>query len=715
MDFCSGFVQLLGLNKRPCSGIDSVRFSVISRIISEDRLLGTRISEFRMLLMMLRSAGLVAGFLSLVFSATAQTSVSNSVSAPVPPLIQFSNVATDEGGNTLSGAVSITFSFYSSQQGGEPLWTETQNSVQLDATGHYSLQLGVTRPNGVPTGLFTTGAARWLGVQIAGQAEQPRVLLLSVPYALKAGDAATIGGLPPSAFTLATPPAGSPSVEWLGATGPLFGANPDPVAGGMRNHIPLWINDSGSLGNSALYQGGTVSNPRIGIGTTSPASTLDVRGGGIIRGPLSLRGATFAASNSLIQLLITEIAAGGTIYLPCGSTFTGPTFFPSGVTIKSLCIGSYSSDPYILQPYTTTFNYSSSLSLGPVSGLDIEGINFNFSGTGNLILSGVRQSVFDISVSCGTGSPCVLLTAQSQTASNAFNRFNVLNVNTGGAIGVQLSAPSGGGFVTDNEFHFMGIDMTPATGGQITEALGFTQNCDSNHIGTLHMFFTGVTSGNGVVFNDSGTPGTDMDANNEVIDLADITTGVSITGTAYTVNKSLGNKWVEGFGQTSFTTPIAADSTTNYIREFLEEGGIALGTTTLVGYPGATVYATHLPTGASGTLLQAANLLISETAPTIFSGFGSNAAIATNNGTAAFTINVGSGGTASSGMIGLPAATNGWNCWAVDLTNPIAGGGYNVKQTASTTSSATITGFNTSGFPDVWAANDILSVSCFAR
>jgi hypothetical protein len=83
--------------------------------------------------------------------------------------------ATDEGGNTLSGVVSLTFSLYSSQQSGEPLWTETQNNVQLNSTGHYSVQLGITKPNGVPTTLFTSGEVRWLGVRIAEQAEQPHV------------------------------------------------------------------------------------------------------------------------------------------------------------------------------------------------------------------------------------------------------------------------------------------------------------------------------------------------------------------------------------------------------------------------------------------------------------------------------------------------------------------------------------------------------------
>jgi hypothetical protein len=63
---------------------------------------------------------------------------------------------------------------------------ETQN-VQLDALGRYSVLLGVSLPGGLPLDLFTTGKALWLGVQaqLPGQAEQPRVLLVAVPYALK--------------------------------------------------------------------------------------------------------------------------------------------------------------------------------------------------------------------------------------------------------------------------------------------------------------------------------------------------------------------------------------------------------------------------------------------------------------------------------------------------------------------------------------------------
>jgi hypothetical protein len=219
----------------------------------------------------------------------AQQSVATA-NATVPPLIQFSNVATDPGGNSLSGEVSITFSLYAAQLGGEPLWMETQTNVQLDAAGHYSVQLGITKPNGVPTTLFTTGEARWLGVRIAEQGEQPRVLLLSVPYALKAGDAATIGGLPPSAFVLAAPQNGAASSYISEAVAEQ--SAPPPTAtnvtttGGTINYLPLF-NGTTTVIDSAVFQSAT-SPFKIGINTTTPATTLDVKGAGTIRGSLSL-------------------------------------------------------------------------------------------------------------------------------------------------------------------------------------------------------------------------------------------------------------------------------------------------------------------------------------------------------------------------------------------------------------------------------------------
>jgi hypothetical protein len=123
----------------------------------------------------------------------------------VPRLVKFSGVAKDELGKARTGAVGLTFGIYKEMEGGAALWLETQNA-QLDEQGRYTVLLGVTKNEGLPLELFTSGEPRWLGwqVQLPGEAEQPRVLLASVPYALKAADAETLGGMPASAFMLAS-------------------------------------------------------------------------------------------------------------------------------------------------------------------------------------------------------------------------------------------------------------------------------------------------------------------------------------------------------------------------------------------------------------------------------------------------------------------------------------------------------------------------------
>src|SRR5271169_1387886 len=142
--------------------------------------------------------------LSLVQLAVAQT-VTATASA-LPRLVRFGGVVKDLNGNPLTGVVGITFALYGEQTGGAALWLETQN-VTADSIGHYTVLLGSTKPDGLPAELFTSEQARWVGAQVSGQAEQPRVLLVSAPYAFKAGDAETIGGFPPSAFVLAAPAA----------------------------------------------------------------------------------------------------------------------------------------------------------------------------------------------------------------------------------------------------------------------------------------------------------------------------------------------------------------------------------------------------------------------------------------------------------------------------------------------------------------------------
>jgi hypothetical protein len=153
-------------------------------------------------------------------------------STEVPRLIKFSGTLLDERGHVVPGPAGVTFALYARQADGAALWLETQN-VKPDANGDYIVLLGANSAKGVPAELFASGEARWLGVQPEGQIEQPRVLLVSVPYALKAGDAETLGGKPASAFALSGSLAGSagnPSVSQTIVAPVVMATTPGPSA-----------------------------------------------------------------------------------------------------------------------------------------------------------------------------------------------------------------------------------------------------------------------------------------------------------------------------------------------------------------------------------------------------------------------------------------------------------------------------------------------------
>jgi len=211
----------------------------------------------------------------------------------VPRLVNYSGKAVEADGKVIGGMAGVTFAIYSEQSGGSPLWLETQN-VQADTKGNFTAQLGATKSEGIPLELFTSGEARWLGVRINGGEEQPRVLLLSVPYALKAADAQTLGGLPASAFMLAAPAAAAASGTLTSASS-AQSVTPAVSGTGTTDYVPLWTNGTGALGNSVLFQSGTGSTAKVGINTTAPAVTLDVNGAENVHGALNLP-ATGAAS-----------------------------------------------------------------------------------------------------------------------------------------------------------------------------------------------------------------------------------------------------------------------------------------------------------------------------------------------------------------------------------------------------------------------------------
>jgi hypothetical protein len=284
---------------------------------------------------------LIAVVSSMVLAGTAQetstvasSTASSTTGTVVPQLVNYTGVLTDVNGKPLSGIVGVTFSLYQQEAEGTALWSEIQN-VQVSKNGRYSVMLGSTTSTGLPQDVFVNGEARWLGVQAEAQAEQPRTLLVAVPYALKAGDAETIGGLPASAFALAggarpTPGGTKPAAATAssGAQKNAPPANPAVTGKGTVDYIPMWDTTSDII-DSIMFQ----KSSEIGINTTAPAATLDVNGKTDVRDTLTLfpksTDNTLAVSGTTFKVDST-----GKVTFVSGQTFPGAGTI-TGITTAS--------------------------------------------------------------------------------------------------------------------------------------------------------------------------------------------------------------------------------------------------------------------------------------------------------------------------------------------------------------------------------------------
>jgi len=253
-------------------------------------------------------------WLLLICSAAslfAQQAALVTANAVVPPVIKFSGVLTDTNNKPLTGTVGVTFSLYQESQGGASVWVETQN-VTPDKTGHYSAMLGSASAHGLPASAFASGEARWLGVQAQGQAEQPRTMLMSVPYALKALDAETIGGKPLSALQLALPAGGTQSAQ---SNAPAVNTITCSTSSACQTgHVPLFASNGGAA---------KVKDSII----TESGSTLSVAGSASLTGPISAS----ATSGSSAAVVGYDNTSGGSAGVS-GTSTNGTGVVATGIT-----------------------------------------------------------------------------------------------------------------------------------------------------------------------------------------------------------------------------------------------------------------------------------------------------------------------------------------------------------------------------------------------
>ena len=259
------------------------------------------------------------------------------LSISVPALIRYGGVLKDEQGTpVLSVTTGVTFAIYKQQDGGAPIWVETQN-VTADATGNFSVLLGSTIATGLPSDLFSQQEQRWLGVQLQGQAEQPRVLLVSVPYAFKAQEAETLGGKSVSDFVLAndtnspvnsggTGPAASsrannPSATTLGTWKGTASQGPTNFSGSTTDQIiKLTQSGTGSGVNAAAP-----TNALFGIATAASGVVYGVQGSASGTGGIALAGNATSATGATFGLKGASASVSGTGMRGLASATTGHT------------------------------------------------------------------------------------------------------------------------------------------------------------------------------------------------------------------------------------------------------------------------------------------------------------------------------------------------------------------------------------------------------
>ena len=351
-------------------------------------------------------------------------SLAQQTSTAVPNLVNYSGVLKDSSGTPFSAATTgVTFAIYKQQEGGAPIWLETQN-VRTDNSGQYGVFLGSTKPEGLPADLFSEQEQRWLGIQVQGQPEQVRVLLVSVPYAFKAHEAETLSGHQASEFITADSLRGAVQQQLQQTTAQANSSGPEKATAGGANSQPVITNTATNFidtttnqvvlvqqngtgvalnatagGNSAVTGKSTsgavaavagTSSSATGTGVSGTASSTTgvnygVKGQSSSTSGVGVRGLATALTGGAVGLLGSSSSTSGTGVSAADSATSGAT-----VGLKAQ-VSSVGGTAAIIQ------NTASGKLISARTGTGVGTEKFGVDGSGNITTSGAITSTGNMS------------------------------------------------------------------------------------------------------------------------------------------------------------------------------------------------------------------------------------------------------------------------------------------------------------------------------
>ncbi len=247
----------------------------------------------------------------------------------VPRLIRYSGTLTAT--EVKPGAlVGVEFAIYKEESGGVALWSEIQN-VEADSSGHFSVLLGSTKNGGLPPDVLGIGEPRWLSATPVGAVAQPRALLVSVPYALRAEEALRIAGAPAGDLVRKSDLTDSVRAAIEAIQSDVTPGHPTPQATSGPTTF------SGNNTSQIVYVKQTSTGKAIvasapsAIGTVSTGGTAGVYGGASAATGIGVEGvATFTGSGASAGVSGTSSSTAGTGVEGLSKATTGVAFGVAG-------------------------------------------------------------------------------------------------------------------------------------------------------------------------------------------------------------------------------------------------------------------------------------------------------------------------------------------------------------------------------------------------